>query len=178
MHGIFLDLIFTSFATQTSELVQPHGLFDSNSVYHTITMHFINRGNSDIQPNTKVYDFNSTKLNHTKFALLNVQPQLITNADCEYYYKIDESKFVLKITQFTDAIKYVQNKFTKFKKSRKKTKAHPWTANRHYQRLLKRLKAIKKKHIANPTLQTKSDLRIAHIEAYKCYNVQKEKHPN
>lgn len=148
----------------------PHCLLDGNSIYHnahSITLQFTKLKKSDINPHTKLYDFNSTELNKTKFALLDVQPQLISNSDCEYYYTTNETNFVLKITQFTDAIKHVQNKFTSFKKQRKSTKAHQWTKHITYSRLVKKLKATKRTHIANPTLQSKSDLRLAHIETYK-----------
>lgn len=90
-----------------------------------------------IQPQSFIYGYASTKLNLTKFELLDHRFDFITNSDIDYYHRIDETKIITKIELFTQTLRTVQNKFTRIKKNTgDKVIAHPWTHNRKYKVLL------------------------------------------
>lgn len=78
-------------------------------------------------------------------------------------------------------MKFVQDKYTRTKKNVVKNdeKTHPFTRRDKFYKQLQKIKNIAKKaHMENPTEITKQNLRLAHINAYKQYNLLKSKYYN
>lgn len=122
-------------------------------------------------------NYATTKLNETKFALLNLTYQPITLIDGAEYYMNDETKILSKVNNFVNSIRAIQDRYTKFKKPVKSVPStHPWTTDKKYRSLVRTKKSARKQQRAHPSKQNASTLRDAHIAAYARYNVLKNQY--
>lgn len=84
-----------------------------------------------------------------------------------------------KLNHFTQTIRNIQHKYTKFKKPQNSNQNpcnHPWTNDRRYKALINKRKAIKKKCTTNKTSANLAELRNAHIACFALYNKLKFKY--
>lgn len=109
--GSFLDHTWSNLQLEQFHHVPPHLRLDDDSIYHRpISFIYVYQQTTKDQqvfvPLT--YDFNTTKLNETKFSLLDYQFEEISIQDGAYYYQHDENKILRKINDFTDHIRKIQ----------------------------------------------------------------------
>lgn len=178
--GSTLDWILSNSIISNVQHVPAHLSLDNDTNYHkSISFEIIyHTPPGKHEENVNQYDYSTTKLNHTKWALVDeIFPQ-ITLQDGAYYYTHDESKILNKLEAFSERLKSIQNKFTKFKKRNNKSQdqGHPWTRDRRYRTLINTRKFIKKTCTLDPSPQNIAKLRTAHINCFALYNKLKAKY--
>lgn len=168
--GHTLDWILSNENISNVHHVEPHMSLDNDSAHHKALSFTIIHNNAPekLPTATKIFDYSTTKLNHTKWDLTNYQFPEITTADGAYYYTHDESKIIQKIQNFTETITTIQNKYTKLRKPIKKSfdQGHPWTKDRRYITLVNKRKIAKRVCQQQPNSENKKALRLAHIACF------------
>lgn len=175
--GSYLDHIWSDLTLNDISSVPQHLKLDNDSIYHRAIMfkyQFFNQKISADVFTPLVLDFSTTKLNETRFALLDLKYDEITTCDGAQYYVKDEKAILYKIESFTNTIRDVQNSFTKLKKRNPSSPTNqPWTNDSKYRKLISIKKLAKRSFDVLPTLENKNLLRIAHINAFARYNILK-----